>query len=51
MLDAYGIMPREVMLVPAGWLAKSTSGKIARGRNLDKYLASKQTPAIAPTKA
>jgi acyl-CoA synthetase (AMP-forming)/AMP-acid ligase II len=44
-LDTYGIMPREVMLAPPGWLAKSTSGKIARGRNLDKYLASKQTPA------
>ncbi|OJU12462.1 MAG: hypothetical protein BGN86_12595 [Caulobacterales bacterium 68-7] len=47
-LDAYGIMPREVMLVPSGWLAKSTSGKIARGRNLDKYLAAKQTQLGAP---
>jgi fatty-acyl-CoA synthase len=46
-LDAYGVMPREVMIAPPGWLAKSTSGKIARGRNLDKYLAGRQAALTA----
>jgi acyl-CoA synthetase (AMP-forming)/AMP-acid ligase II len=50
-LDTYGIMPREVMLAPPGWLAKSTSGKIARGRNLDKYLAHRQALATGALQA
>lgn len=37
-LNAYGLIPREVQIVPPGWLVKSTSGKIARGLTLDKYL-------------
>ena len=41
-LNAFGVMPKEVKLVPAGWLAKTTSGKIARDLNLRKYLDSRQ---------
>ncbi|MBF0157496.1 MAG: AMP-binding protein, partial [Magnetococcales bacterium] len=32
----------EVALAPPGWLLKSSSGKIARGTNLDRFLASRQ---------
>jgi acyl-CoA synthetase (AMP-forming)/AMP-acid ligase II len=30
---------RQVKIVPQGWLVKTSSGKIARGANRDKYLA------------
>jgi acyl-CoA synthetase (AMP-forming)/AMP-acid ligase II len=30
---------RQVRIVPQGWLLKTSSGKIARGANRDKYLA------------
>jgi fatty-acyl-CoA synthase len=33
------IQPRTVRLVRPGWVVKTTSGKIARGENLRKYLA------------
>lgn len=36
----------DVLVVDAGWLKKSTSGKIARGQNRDRYLAQK---SAAPT--
>jgi acyl-CoA synthetase (AMP-forming)/AMP-acid ligase II len=35
---------RQVRIVPQGWLLKTSSGKIARGANRDKYLA--ETPGI-----
>jgi acyl-CoA synthetase (AMP-forming)/AMP-acid ligase II len=34
------IQPRDVRLVPPGWVVKTTSGKIARGDNARKYRAS-----------
>ena len=40
-LNGFGVMPREVKIVPPGWLAKTTSGKITRELNLRKYLAEK----------
>ena len=40
-LNGFGVMPREVKIVPSGWLAKTTSGKITRELNLQKYLAEK----------
>jgi acyl-CoA synthetase (AMP-forming)/AMP-acid ligase II len=39
LLAAVGIPPHDVRIVAPGWLIKSTSGKIARGENLSKYLA------------
>ena len=30
---------RQVRIVPQGWLLKTSSGKIARGANREKYLA------------
>jgi acyl-CoA synthetase (AMP-forming)/AMP-acid ligase II len=38
-LTGFGVTPREVKLVPPGWLAKTTSGKLSRELNLGKYLA------------
>ncbi len=40
--NGFGVMPKEVKVVPPGWLTKTTSGKIARDLNLRKYLAGKQ---------
>ena len=34
-----GVTPRRIVFVEAGWLVKSTSGKISRGENRRKYLA------------
>jgi fatty-acyl-CoA synthase len=33
------VMPRYVELVPRGWLIKTSSGKLARAANREKYLA------------
>ena len=41
-LNSCGMAPREVRIVPPGWLAKSTSGKIARELNLVRYLDMKR---------
>jgi acyl-CoA synthetase (AMP-forming)/AMP-acid ligase II len=41
-LNGFGVTPKEVKVVPPGWLAKTTSGKIARDLNLRKYLESKR---------
>lgn len=38
LLDASGLLLYDVRLVPAGWLIKTTSGKISRKANLEKYL-------------
>jgi fatty-acyl-CoA synthase len=35
---------RQVRIVPPGWLLKTSSGKIARGANRDKYLAEEPGP-------
>ena len=34
-----GITPKKIVFVEAGWLVKSTSGKINRGENRRKYLS------------
>jgi len=39
LLDQAGLLVHDVHLVPAGWLVKTTSGKISRVENLNKYLA------------
>ena len=41
-LEAFGLVPREVTLVPSGWLAKSTSGKLTRDLNRRRYTELKQ---------
>jgi len=35
--DELGLYPADIALVAPGWLAKTTSGKIARGRNAERY--------------
>lgn len=35
--DELGLHPADIALVAPGWLAKTTSGKIARGRNAERY--------------
>ncbi|NTV52945.1 MAG: fatty acyl-AMP ligase [Candidatus Firestonebacteria bacterium] len=42
LLDTGGPLPFDVCIVPPGWLVKTTSGKISRGANLEKYLGSRQ---------
>ena len=42
--DEAGLHPYDVRIVPPGWLIKTTSGKIARGANLDRYLAERDAP-------
>lgn len=37
-MQAMGLELREVSIVPQGWLLKTSSGKISRGANRDKYL-------------
>jgi fatty acid CoA ligase FadD32 len=44
-LNGFGVVPKEVRVVPPGWLAKTTSGKIARDLNLKKYLETRQAGA------
>ena len=34
-----GIVPGRIAIVEPGWLVKTTSGKVSRGGNRDKYLA------------
>jgi fatty-acyl-CoA synthase len=41
-LNGFGVVPKEVKVVPPGWLVKTTSGKIARDLNLRKYLETKR---------
>lgn len=49
LLDGAGLQPYDVLLVPAGWLIKTTSGKIARGANLEQYLVTRAGDAeLAP---
>src|SRR5205814_476310 len=38
-LQEAGVIVREVLLVAAGWLVKTTSGKLSREGNRQKYLA------------
>jgi len=45
--QSLGIYPAEVKLVETGWLIKTTSGKIERGRNAAKFLQEKNQPAAA----
>lgn len=39
--QAMGLELRDVSIVPQGWLLKTSSGKISRGANKDKYLQPK----------
>jgi fatty-acyl-CoA synthase len=39
LLSAFNISPGDIRIVKPGWVIKSTSGKISRGENRDKYLA------------
>ncbi len=39
LLSAFNISPGDILIVKPGWVIKSTSGKISRGQNRDKYLA------------
>jgi len=41
MLTAVNVPPHDIRIVNPGWLVKSTSGKISRGENLQKYLVEK----------
>ena len=42
------VIPAQIVLVQPGWLVKSTSGKISRSGNKEKYLAmTEQTEAVA----
>lgn len=43
--QSLGIYPAEVRLVETGWLIKTTSGKIERGRNAIKFQQEKSHPA------
>ncbi len=45
--NRFDINLADVRIVEAGWLAKSTSGKMARGRNRDRYLELRQQAATA----
>lgn len=40
-----GVVPARTSLVEPGWLLKTTSGKISRGRSRDKYLSMASEPA------
>lgn len=39
------VTPRDVRIVPQRWLRKSTSGKIARAANMERY---RELPAVQP---
>jgi acyl-CoA synthetase (AMP-forming)/AMP-acid ligase II len=41
----FAVMPKEVGLCDAGWLVKTTSGKISRKANLERYMEAKGKPA------
>ncbi len=50
--DRLGLTVARVRVVPGQWLVKTTSGKIARGENRDKYLAESRhapEPAGSPS--
>lgn len=47
--DRLGLALARVRVVPGQWLVKTTSGKIARGENRDKYLAEDAARAPAAT--
>jgi acyl-CoA synthetase (AMP-forming)/AMP-acid ligase II len=42
----FNLSPRDIRLVPSGWLLKTTSGKIARGENLEKYIRERRSPEL-----
>ncbi len=48
LVNGSGLVPFDVLIVPPGWLVKTTSGKIARGANLEKYEAARHQPAPRP---
>jgi hypothetical protein len=37
--EAFGVTPSDLVVVPAGTLLKSTSGKLARAANRELYLS------------
>ncbi|WP_175414880.1 AMP-binding protein [Nibricoccus aquaticus] len=51
LLNQAGLLPYDVALVAAGWLVKTTSGKISRAENLLKYqrqLSGQTQPPASP---
>ena len=46
LLDTSGLLPFDVLLVAPGWLVKTTSGKLSRVDNLEKYLKTLSITAI-----
>lgn len=46
--DRLGLALARVRVVPGQWLVKTTSGKIARGENRDKYLADEAARTAPP---
>lgn len=46
--DQLGLALARVRVVPGPWLVKTTSGKIARGENRDKYLAEDAARSAQP---
>jgi acyl-CoA synthetase (AMP-forming)/AMP-acid ligase II len=47
-----GVVPKAILIVDAGWLIKSTSGKISRHENRLKYISElRQRPRSSPRKA
>jgi fatty-acyl-CoA synthase len=47
--QAMGLELRDVSIVPQGWLLKTSSGKISRSANRDKYLQPEQKAGIQET--
>src|SRR5258708_7028379 len=39
LVSAFNISPADIRIVEPGWVIKSTSGKVSRGQNRDKYIA------------
>ncbi len=46
--DAVGLAAKEIVLVPAGTLPKTSSGKLQRARCRDRYLADELVPVGEP---
>lgn len=47
LLTQAGLQVFDVLVVPPGWLIKTTSGKISRTENLNKYLSTLSKPNVA----
>ena len=45
--EELGLELRDVRVVPAGWLVKTTSGKLSRGLNRRKFLEETRTAGLS----